>query len=226
MYVKKRYLGFWLLALAGLDARADVLYDSLTASTAASAGFNLVNAADFGPLADSISTGGAAFALTDVQLALTNTDPSSTGTVTVYLLSDSATSLGAVLANLGAVSDSVLSSYTPATVDFPQSQAIELAANTRYWIEVSGSSDSNAGWSYTADTSGVGVAGEYNANSFQVYANSGDPSLNLINDPYQLQVNGVSAVPLPGGASLFVSALGVLGLAGRRSFANSNGRKG
>ena len=214
-FKEKLLLGLTLLPV-GFNAVADTLHDSLTAATAVSAGYNLVSDANFGPLAESFSTGSSDFLLSDIQLALTVNDPSSTGTVTVSLLSDSSTSPGAIIATLGTVNDSALSAYTPATVDFLQATAIDLAANTRYWVEVSASSDSSAGWSYTADTTGIGVANEFNANSFQVYSNSGDPFLTLINDPNQLQVNGVAAVPLPTAAWLFASALGALTALRRR----------
>jgi len=210
MRFKKKYLlGLALLPVC-VNAAADTLYDSLTPSTAVSAGYNLVSDANFGPLADSFSTGSSDFLLTDVQLALTVNDPTTTGTVTVSLVSDNATSPGATLITLGTISDSALSAYTPATVDFAQATAIDLAANTRYWVEVSATADSSAGWSYTADTSGTGVANEYNANSFWVYNNS------AYNGSSQLQVNGFAAVPLPGAAWLFASAIGGLAALRRR----------
>jgi|GEM_PF-1088349 hypothetical protein len=215
LFKKKFLLGLALLPV-GVNASADTLYDSLTAATAVSAGYNLVSDANFGPLADSFSTGSSAFSLTDVQLALTVDDPTTTGTVTVSLLSDSFTSPGATIATLGTINDSALTAYTPATVDFSQTTAIDLTANTRYWVEVSATVDSSAGWSYTADTTGTGVANEFNANSFQVYSNSGDPTQVLINAPYQLQVNGVAAVPLPGSAWLFTTAIGGLAALRRR----------
>lgn len=206
---KKFILGLALLPI-GVNAAADTLYDSLTANTAVSSGYNLVSDANFGPLADSFSTGSTDFLLNDIQLALTVDNPSTTGTVTVSLLIDNATSPGATIATLGTVNDNALSAYTPATVDFSQATPIDLAANSRYWVEVSSTDDSSAGWSYTADTSGTGVANEFNTNTFQVYSNTGDPSQTLINDPYQLQVNGISAVPLPGTAWLFATAIGSL----------------
>ncbi|QWF70471.1 VPLPA-CTERM sorting domain-containing protein [Methylomonas paludis] len=221
-FTKKYLFGLALLPIA-INANADTIYDSLSAVSAVSAGFNLVSNANFGPLADSFSTGANPFSLTDVQLALTSNDSSTSGTVTVSLVSDNNASLGSILATLGTISDTSLSAYTPATVDFAQSTPIQLAANTRYWIEVSATDDSSAGWSYTADTTGTGVATEFNANSFQVYANAGDPALALINNPYQLQISGVTAVPLPGAAWFFAIAIGALSALRRRhTFSNVN----
>ncbi|QWF70473.1 VPLPA-CTERM sorting domain-containing protein [Methylomonas paludis] len=218
-FTKKYLFGLALLPIA-INANADTIYDSLSA---VSAGFNLVSNANFGPLADSFSTGANPFSLTDLQLALTSNDASTSGTVTVSLFSDSDASLGSLLATLGTISDTSLSAYTPTTVDFAQSTPIQLAANTRYWIEVSATDDSSAGWSYTTDTTGTGVATEFNANSFQVYANAGDPAQNLINDPYQLQISGVTAVPLPGAAWFFATAVGALSALRRRhTFSNVN----
>jgi hypothetical protein len=210
MRFKKKFLLSSALLPIGFNAAADTLYDSLSAS---SAGYNLISDANFGPLADSFSTGSSAFLLRDVQLALKVDNPTTTGTVTVSLLSDNYTSPGVSLATLGTINDSALSAYTPATVDFAQATAIDLAANTRYWVEVSATDDSSAGWSYTADTSGVGVVTEYNANSFWVYNNS--PS----DGPYQLQLNGIS-VPLPGAIWLFGSALGGFTALRRRASVN------
>ena len=212
MPFKKKYLIGLVLLSIGFNAVADTLYDSLSASTSVSAGNNQVTDANFGPLADSFSTGASVFSLTDVQLALTVDNPTTTGTVTVSLLSDNATSPGTTITTLGTINDSALSAYTPATVDFPLVTAIALAANTRYWVEVSATADSSAGWSYTADTAGTGVANEYNANSFWIYNN------NPYNGANQLQVNGsATAVPLPGSAWLFASALAGFAALRRRS---------
>ena len=208
MRFKKEFLLGVALGLIACNVAADTLYDSLSSASSVSAGYNLISDANFGPLANSFSTGSNNFFLNDLQLALAVDNPTTGGTVTISLLSDSGSSPGATLATLGVVNDSALSAYTPTTVDFPLSTAIDLAANTRYWIEVSATNDSSAGWSYTADTTGIGVAGEFNANSFQVYSNSGDPGLALINNPYQLQINGATAVPLPGAAWLFVTVVG------------------
>ncbi len=211
----RKELIFGLALLPAVNVSADEIYDSLTGPASVTAGYNLINNANFGPLADSFSTGSADFLLNDVQLALTASDPTSAGAITISLYTDAGTSPGSLIANLGSVNDSALSAYTPATVDFPLASSIDLSANTRYWIEASATDSSSAGWSYTTDVSGLGVASEYNANSFQVYANSGDPNVALINDPYQLQVNGVSTVPLPAAGWLFAPALSLLGLSAR-----------
>jgi len=212
-FVKKCLSGFILLPIA-VSANADTLYDSLSATTAVSAGYNLISGLDFGPLADSFSTGSSDFYLNDVQLALTVNDPTTTGTVTVSLLSDNGTSPGTVLDTLGTINDTALSLYTPATVDFQQSIPIDLTANTRYWIEVSSTDDSSAGWSYTADTTGTGVATEYNSVNYGAPFVSQNTSYT---EPYQLQVNGITAVPLPGSAWLFATAFAGLGALRRRA---------
>ena len=127
-------------------------------------------------------------------------DPS--GSVTVQLVSDNNTSPGAVLATLGTLDDTDATfSLTP--YDFPVSPGIALAANTRYWIELSTSNSSSILWGWSFDLSGPGVAGEfYFADGFGVIPND---------SPYQMLVIA-TAVPEP--SSLALGGLGAVGLAG------------
>jgi hypothetical protein len=177
-----------LFVAVNANAAPLTLFDNLTA---VSDGNDLVSNPNFGPLADSFFVGQPRFSLTDIKLVLTG-NPSSTGSFTVALLSDNATSPGATLATLGTLSDSVLS-FSGSVFDFPLANPLALSADTRYWVQVS-STDSGAGWSYSSNTSGIGVAGEYHANAFSVYDNAS-------NSPYQLQINGT--VPEPATAWLF-----------------------
>src|ERR1700710_728566 len=71
-------------------------------------------------------------------------------------------------------------------VDLPVG-SIDLSANTRYWIELSGA-DTTAKWSFSSDISGTCVGGEFFSNIAGVSGNSGDP--------YQMQVNGVLPEPM------------------------------
>jgi hypothetical protein len=146
----------------------------------------------FGPLADSFSTMGSAFLLDDVKLMLELTGPA-VGSITVSLLADSSTSPGALLTTIGTLDDTAVGP-TPAMYDFPISPFL-LAASTRYWISLSAdpTNDSNIYWTWSMDTSGVGVAGEYHSNASGVVLNGGTSDT----APYQMEVSGSLPVPEP-----------------------------
>jgi hypothetical protein len=179
--------------------KADDLYNNLSSATS---GQDSVGS-DWGPLADSFSTGASPFDFTSLTVLLDGT--ASSGTVTAYLLSDLSTSPGAVLETIGAISESGLDS-TP--TQYTLDTSYTLSPDTRYWILLT-STDNDAAWAWSSDNSALGVAGEYFANfettsSWEVYANS-------ISGPYQMEVSG-SPVPEPRTISLLLAA-GLVGLA-------------
>jgi PEP-CTERM motif len=196
-----------LLFLAA-PVKADIIYDNISASTGAvSAGDAGVSSTGAGgPLGNSFSTGSSSSLLVDVQALLSADTPTDGGSCTVSLLSDAATSPGAVIATLATVNDSALTlSPTESVVDVPVSAPISLAPNTRYWIEIGGTNTS-ANWSYDVDNVGVGVANEFN-----FYA--GSVSDNNSFTPYQMTIT-TAAVPEP--ATLALTALGFTGALLRR----------
>ncbi len=171
-----------------------------------------------GPQYASFSTGGAFSGLTlsDVKLLLSH-NSGTADSFTVSLVADNGSnSPGTSIATLGNFADSTLQS-SPTAYDV-SGLSVALAANTRYWIEVSGAS-SNLSWSFAQDDTGVGILSEYSAyystgyttGTFVVTANT-DLSAG---GPYQMQV---TTVPEPGTFSLALSALGlgVIGMARRR----------
>lgn len=88
------------------------------------------------------------------------------------LFSDSGTSPGALIATLGIINDATIP-FGPdgfGDVSLSLSSMPLLAASTRYWIGLS-DTGSAAEWSYSGDTSGVGVSGEYFANQLGVAPN-------------------------------------------------------
>jgi hypothetical protein len=182
------------LSSAG-PAQATVLYDNLVY---ASEGSDPANATGFGPLFNSFSTGSVAFSLSQIDLAL-SASPLDNGSFTISVL-DGQNFPNAVVLSVGNLSDNQLSSAVSTfTVNFAP---LTLAANSRYWIELSATG--SVQWSYDGDASGTGVAGEIFQNQNGVFDSS--------DGPYQMQISDgqVSAVPeLP---SWTMIVLGFVGL--------------
>lgn len=99
-----------------------------------------------------------------VTLAVLLSASASAGSITIGLYADSATSPGALLAVIGTRDDNQLTT-SPVDYDIPLLTPFALAAGTRYWIGMSTSNHSLAGWGYTGDVSGIGVASEYGADN-------------------------------------------------------------
>jgi hypothetical protein len=160
----------------------------------------------FGPLADSFSTMGSAFLLDDVKLNLELTGMA-VGSITVSLLADSSTSPGALLTTIGTLDDTTVGP-SPAVYDFPISPFL-LAASTRYWISLSAdpTHDTNIYWTWSLDTSGVGVAAEFYSNGNGISSNSGEG-----NAPYQMEVSG--SLPVPEPSSVLPLAIGLATVGG------------
>ncbi len=205
-----RFRVFGLCMLAGIvvsmgsAVQAGTIYDNLSA---VSNGSDPITSENFGPLADSFSTG-AATTLVDVKLLLSG-DPTVAGTTTVYLLSDASTSPGSVLATLGTIDDSALS-INGSVQDVSGFAPFSLSANTRYWIELTSTDNASSNWNFSTDTSGVGVANEYFSNQGGVFENSQK-------FPYQMQINTAgAAVPEPATLTLAAFGLGGVFLISRR----------
>jgi hypothetical protein len=151
--------------LVSASAGATTLYDNLGATP---------DGADpvvrpSGPLYDSFSSAATPQSLTSLQLELFG--PGSSGTLTVGLYSDTSKSPGSLITTLGTIDDSTITSgynlYTVSLLSTPT-----LAANTRYWIGLSDSGTGSEAWSWSLDTTGTGVAGEYFANQDGVFPSS------------------------------------------------------
>lgn len=156
--------------------------------------------AGFGPLADSFSTGASAFSLESITVLLSG-DPATGGAVTMNLLADSGSTPGAVLTTIGTLSDSLLGPLV-SDFQFGLGSPFVLAPNTRYWVELTGSTTS-ALWAWSLDQAGTGVAGEFFSNSGGAFPNT--------DGPYQMSVDGVpadaAAVPEPGALVLLGTGL-------------------
>jgi hypothetical protein len=194
--MKPRLITAAILGLACVSegiAKAGAIYNNLSpAGPGGSSPF-------FGPLADSFSTGDSTSNLTDVKVELFRVN-AGTGSTTVSLVSDANTSPGTVLATLGSVSDS--SAPNNSTVyDFSLVSPFGLAANTRYWIELTPTPSTQLIWDELSGTSGIGVAGEYSFfNSYGTVPNSAPYG------PFQMEVITSTTVPEPSSLALFFVA--------------------
>jgi hypothetical protein len=203
-------LGVGVLFLA-FSARADSHpYNNLSAISNGSDPISV-----FGPLADSFNSGPSAFSLTSVTVLL-QAEPIgeeiSGGAVTMTLLSNAAgPAPGSVLDTIGTISSPLSPSLEAYT--FALATPFDLTANTTYWIELTATSGSNTLWSWSFDTSGPGVAGQFFANADGVSPNT--------DGPYQMDVSGTtSSVPEPGILLMLGSGIGALFLKGRRKLLN------
>jgi hypothetical protein len=198
---------FACLAVVPCAAHADTaIYNNLTSTTSGSDPGSML-----GPLFDSFLTPATAMTLTNVELLLWAT--SSSGSSTVYLLSDNSLSPGAVIDTIGTVSDSSLPSSQSAASVVAFSVSVPLAADTEYWIELAGNAASTD-WAWSYDQSAVGVAGQYHAN----YALALGPGVHVypnINGPYQMEIGeSATATMTPEPMSLLLMGSALLGLAG------------
>jgi hypothetical protein len=193
------------------SARADSLFNNL-----GNAGFSADPTGDeWGPLADSFSTGSTPFDFTSLTVILSGT-PSPTGSTTAFLLSDSSNTPGAIVEEIGTISESGLSG-APGLFTLPTSYILQ--PNTTYWIELT-SADNNTDWQYTMDPSGIGTAGQSLAN----FQGSGNwVVFPEDNGPYQMSVDG-TRVPEPSSLYLLFGGLLAVGITTfrRRIFARAN----
>lgn len=173
--MKSCFLAAILLCVAMGSTFGDsiVLFNELTAVSAGSDSIT-----QFGPLAESFSTGVSAVSLTDIMVKLdvaqnnavnaairrhtagtsvvVRPEASSAPGVTVALYSDAGLQLGTLISTLGTVPDSSLPAVGMyKNFDFPVNPPIALTAKTRYWVVFS-STNSVAGLAWTTDTNGGG----------------------------------------------------------------------
>lgn len=184
-----------------------VIFNSLNAATEGADSI-----AQYGPLGQSFSTGAAPGNLTDVMIKLGVAQlggaagvkrhavgasfpklaprVSANASITVALFSDAGQRPGQMLATLGTLADTSLpTSQQYQNFDFPLNQPYTLSPNTRYWIGIATTSDSEAAWAYTDNTSGVGVGTEFLEYAGKVYPSNGDA--------YQMQITTATPPSTP-----------------------------
>jgi hypothetical protein len=185
-------------------ANATVLYDNLGAAS------RDVESVFDNSGYDSFSTGSSSFFFSSVSLLMDATDPGDGGQFQLALFADNVTSPGAEIAPSSVYSDSILSSALGVkTFSFGD---VLLNPNTRYWVELD--SDGSVNWSYSNDISGLGVGGEYFADT----RGPGDTLEVFPNDeaggPFQMAVPGVAE---PSTWAMMAAGFAALAFAGYRS---------
>ena len=196
-------------AISTEPAKAAVLYDNLSAAVTGIDFIGPPSPTALGPLYDSFSTLGSSFTITQLQLLVGLLTQPPVGGFGVALYNDSGTSTpGSLNQFIGTVLDSAVSSSGQGGVVTFNSLAITLAPATRYWIGLS-STNTDAGWIWSSDISGPGVAGEFYSNANDTFTND--------SGPYQMRISGDEVVtPLPATLPLFATGLGAFGFLGWR----------
>jgi uncharacterized protein (TIGR03437 family) len=221
--MKSSFLSVLLLfvALSSSFGQSIILFDELNAANAGSDSVTM-----FGPLGESFSTGASSVSLTDVMIKLgiaPNNSPteasirrragggsirvqpvsSSSPAVTIALYSNNVLRPGTLVAQLGTVLDSSLpASGALQNFDIPVNPPVPLTANTRYWILVTSSNNSVAGFAWTTDVSGIGSANEYTFFNEGVF-----PNVGVSDGPYQLRITAAPpATPVPTVTNVFDQA--------------------
>jgi uncharacterized protein (TIGR03437 family) len=225
----KRSVLFVCLLLAALTSsfgQSVILFDELNAPNSGSDSVTL-----FGPLGESFSTGSSAVSLTDVMLkfnvapsnegpaafikhragngsALLRPAASSAGAVTIALYNSNGLKPGTVVAQLGTVLDSSLpAGGAYQNFDIPVNPPVALTPNSMYWIIVTSSNNSIAGFAWTADVSGIGSANQYTFFQSGVDPNVGPPNKGQVDGPYQIRVTAAApTTPAPTVTNVFDQA--------------------
>ena len=172
-------------------ANAGEIYNNLP-NISVSGGTDAISAD--GPAFNSFSTGNTASSLLDIKMMLSGISSTPGDPLfTVSLLSDALNRPGTVLMTLGTFHDSTLNAGASIYVISVASYA--LAADTRYWVELSGPSSSVA-WDYASNATGAGIQGE-----FWAYSPGGVIAVSSNTDPtpgpYQMSVTTTQTSDLP-----------------------------
>ena len=186
--------------MGAFAANAGIVYNSLPQTSSGSDSI-----ASLGPLYDSFSTGGDSGLISSVMFLLQGTSTDG-GIITASLYADNSNTVGGFISALGTISDASLTGAL-SVVNLPLSSNPSLSSGTRYWIGLS--TAGSASWSYTMDTSGVGVNGEFFQNQHGTFPNNPGGG-------YQMEVILGASVPEPSPFVPGTLALAALGVFARR----------
>jgi MYXO-CTERM domain-containing protein len=193
-----------VVLMAAVPAQATILYG------------NLGNAADLGAFVyatstpdQGFSTDGNNYNLNSVTVGLFN--DGSGGSITAYLYSDVAGAPGAVLANLGTISDSVIFCCGfENDITFTPSSTVSLNGYSTYFVLLQGTTQGDVGhdaqWASAIDNSGTGVAGQ---------PGSYEPAYSLVMS-VQATSTGIATAPEPGAGLLLLAGVAALPLMRKR----------
>lgn len=194
-----KILGIALALMLSAGLRADVLYDSLTPQS--SGEIQIGNGTTQSVLYDSFSTGNVAETLSSLVVGLAPfLSPQDPITATLYM--DNGSSAGNPIQLSGGT---VIGTLDDTLVTGPGDYAISLtsnpllAANTRYWIGLSGVG--TVDWLISANPNGTGVFNEFSDDG------GSNVTANSSTNPFQMQVEATT--PEPGS---LVTLFGLLGL--------------
>ena len=170
-------------------------------------------------------TGGTAMDLADVIFNLEAS--TGTGTLTASVFTNSGNAPSTLVGTIGTISHSSLTvgSFSQETVT--PTNPILLAANTQYWIELTGTSISTADalWEIGMTDAGTGVAAEFHDRVTAGVVDTTDANNVSTNTIPEMEVDVSSTVPEPATFGLLGMSLAGLGFIRLRSRRSNSARR-
>ncbi|MDE2005089.1 MAG: hypothetical protein KGI51_00880 [Rhodospirillales bacterium] len=200
-----------LLSGAGNFARADVLFNNTGLIPKGSISVSSA-------LYQSFSTGSFGVDLTSLSLSMVASQPTDGASFKVSLYGDSGNHPSGPMGRLAVVADSSLST-TASILQIASFAPKALAANTRYWIQLSsfGTPATSAAWSFVNSSRGANVSSQFSLNTAGVVGVTPDSASGV--SVFVMQAIGV---PEPGSFWLLsIAALLLSSVASRRSIRRS-----
>jgi MYXO-CTERM domain-containing protein len=207
-WISPATLGLALLCQAHAGT---IVFDNSTSPTGGSRSFQTNQYQSF-------STGTGSFSLTDVEILLQGS-PLDSNTLSIDLYGDSSTAPGSLLDHVGTFTDTSLIAGSAHLFDFATA-AFALTQNTRYWIGLSTTNGSSAGWdeefaSPTVPAGDVGVTGQFKDDTGVISPVDTTPGGTLFRQAFQMQVtvSPTSTGTTPEPSSMVLGGAGLAGLA-------------